>query len=144
MNDEHSGICAEFIDHILEKDGALLGCRLSSQRLLNRRDVVVDGFREAYHCQIVAVVGEVLGEGCGHGVGVVTAHGVENRDAIALKLFGGDAEGGGTFFDEAAFETVVGVGELDPAVANGAAAMQMEGGSLVSGVAVDRDMFALQ
>ena len=72
--------------------------------------------------QLVAVGVQVGREVGGGAVGVVAADRVQDVDAVAGELLGRDVQGVLALLDQAALDAVLDVGELDPAVADRAAA----------------------
>jgi hypothetical protein len=65
---------------------------------------------------------QVCREVGGRGVGVVAADGVQDVDAVGLEPLGRDVQGVLTLLDQPALDQVLDVGQLDPAVADRAAA----------------------
>ena len=90
--------------------------------LPDRDDVVVDGLGQPDDGQLVVVAGQVGREVGGRGVGVVAADGVQHVDAVGGQLVGRDLERVLALGDQPALDEVRRVGQLDPAVAERAAA----------------------
>jgi hypothetical protein len=130
VHDEHARAGTELGDDVGKELRALLGGSDGAEALANRDDIVVDRLRQADNLERVVVLLEIGGEIGGRGVGVVTADGVEDVDTVLFELAGGDIERGLAFLDQAALEGVLDVGELDAAVADNAAAVVAEDGSL--------------
>ena len=126
VDQQHARAGALLVDDVLVEHGALLGRRPGAQRLADRDHVVVDRLRQADHGELVAVLGEVGGEGGRHRVGVVAADGVEDRDAVAGQLLGRDLERVLPLLDQAALHAVGDVGQLDAAVAERRAAVPVQ------------------
>lgn len=144
MDDEHAGVGVVFGDDVGEEFGALFGGGPGAEGLADGDDIIVDGFGEADDGEFVVVLGEEGGEVGGGGVGVVAADGVEDVDAVAGELGGGDLEGVLALLDEAAFDAVLDVCKFDTAVSDGASAVFVEDGDVLAEGGSDRDGVSLE
>ena len=109
-------------DDVAGVERALLGGGPRTERLPDRHHVVVDGLGQPDDGELIAVAAQICREvGCG-AVGVVAADRVQDVDAVAAQLLGRDVKRVLPGLDEAALDAVLDVGELDPAVADRAAA----------------------
>ena len=122
VHHQHPRVGGVLGDHVAGEDGALLGGGPGPEGLPDGDDVVVHGLGQADHGELVVVAGEVGGQVGGGGVGVVPADRVQHVDAVGGELLGGDRQSVLTLLDQPAADQVRGVGQLDPAVAERAAA----------------------
>src|SRR5688500_7973869 len=102
VDDEHARIRAVFGDDVAEIARTLLGGGPGAEGLADGIDVVVDRLRKTDDSEAVVVLREKCGEIGGGGVGVVSADGVENVDAVFHELVGGDLLRVLAFFHETA------------------------------------------
>src|SRR5258708_4894088 len=105
------------------KKSPLLRRSPSSEALTNRHDIVIDGLGQADHGELIIVFRQVGGEVGGRGVGVVATDGVQHVDAILHESLSGNLKGILTFAYQASFHAILDVGQREPAVADGAAAV---------------------
>ena len=126
VDDQHPRVGRVLGDDVAGVERALLGGGPGAERLADRDDVVVDRLGQPDDGQLVAVAAQVGREVGGGAVGVVAADGVQDVDAVAAQLLGGDVQRVLALLDEAALHAVLDVGELDPAVADRAAAERVQ------------------
>ena len=118
VDDEHPRVRRMFGDDISRVEGTLLGGCPRSERLADRHDVIVDRLGKADDRQLIIVAAQICREIGGGSVGVVPADCVQDIDAVAAQLLGGDVQRILALLDQAAFHAVLDVGQLDPAVSD--------------------------
>ncbi|MOA07758.1 hypothetical protein D3C78_1274750 [compost metagenome] len=124
---------------IVKEGGADFGGRPGAERLLDRHHVIIHRLRQADDGEVIAVRAEIGGKVRSRRVGVVTADGVENGDAVGRQPVSGDAQRIVAFLDQTALGAIGGIGELDAAVADRRAAVTVQQMRLFPHVFVDFD-----
>jgi hypothetical protein len=142
MHDQHPRVRSVLGEHVLSEPGGVGGGGDRAQALLDRHHVVVDGLRQPDHCEVEVVLGQVLCQVGGRGVGVVTADGVQDVHVVGAQLLGGGGKRSLALLDQSPLEAVGVVGELDPAVADRAAAELVQDRGLGAGLGVDDEAVA--
>jgi len=85
VDNEGFGGCALLVADIVEEGRADFGGRPGAKRLLDRNHVIVHRLRQTDDGEVVAVGAEIGGEvRCGR-IGVVTADGMKNGDAVSRQ-----------------------------------------------------------
>ena len=118
MNNQHARVGVIFGNHVPKVTCALLRRCPGAQRLLDRKDVVINGFGQTDHGEAVVVVGQKRGKIGGCGIGVVAADSMKYIDAIFNQLIGRYFLRVLTFLHQAAFNAVFNVGQFNAAVAD--------------------------
>ncbi len=144
VNDEHPRVGAVLGQHVLGELRGLLGCGDGAEGLTNRDDVVVDRLGQAHDGELVALLVQVCREVGRRRVGVVAADGVQHVDAVSLQPFRRHVQRVVAVLDQATLDQVCRVGQLDPAVADGAAAVLVQQAGVGAGRPVDHDVLAGQ
>ena len=144
VDDQHARIGALLIDDVLEILGAFFGGRPRTEGLLDGIHIVVDGLGQAHHRQFIVVGGEVFGEVCRRGVGVVTAHRVQDGNAVFRQLIGSDFQRILTFFHQPTLHAVGDIRQLDTTVAKWTAAVAMQQVRLIPNLLSYRNRIAKQ
>mmetsp|Transcript_25651 Transcript_25651/g.71701 ORF Transcript_25651/g.71701 Transcript_25651/m.71701 type:complete len:254 (-) Transcript_25651:741-1502(-) len=119
VEDEHARVGGGLADDVGEEDGSLSCCGVSTEGLLDRDDVVVDGLGHADDRDLAPVLlQQVLGKDRGLGVGVVPADGVDNVDIVSQQRLGCDLERRAALLDVSALDAVGDVGQLHTRVSD--------------------------
>jgi hypothetical protein len=131
-------------DDVPREDRSLLGGGRSAEALPHRDDVVVDRLGQPDDGQLLpALVQEVRQVGRG-GVGVVAADGVQDVDPVPGQPVAGHLQRVLPLGHQPALEEVLDVGQLDPAVADRAAAEAVQQVGVGPDPVGDLDRSALQ
>lgn len=130
VNDEHARVGVVLGDNVFEVLRAFFGGGPGAEALGDRKDIVVDGLRQADDGQGIVVLGEVGGEVGRGGVGVVTSDGVQHVNTVFGELLSSHLEWVFTFLDQAPLCAVCDIGQFDAAVADRTAAVFMQGGGV--------------
>ena len=126
VHDQHAWVGAVLGEHVLGEARRLVRRRQGAEALPDRDDVVVDGLGETDDGELGALRAQVRRQVGRRGVGVVTADGVEDVHAVVLQARCRHGECGLVGPDQATLAAVGVVGQLDPAVADRAAAEGVE------------------
>ena len=105
-------------DDVAGKKRALLGGGPGAERLLDRHDVIVDGFGQPDDGELVAAATQIGRKVGGGAVGVVAADRVQNVDIVSAELLSRDLQRVLAGLDEPTLHAVGDIGQLDPAVAD--------------------------
>jgi len=126
VDDEHARVGIVLGHDVAEIARPLFGRRPGAERLADGIDVVVDRLGQADDGESVVVLREEGGEVGRGGVGVVAADGVQHVHAVLHQLVGRDPLRVLPLADESALQAVFHIGQLHPAVADGAAAVAVQ------------------
>ena len=118
VNNEMPPTGRVFVGNVFKENRALFSCRPGPQGLHDRKDIVIYRLGQSHHGQLVAVIVQISGQISGSGIGVVTANGMKDVDAILLKLLRRHLERFLAGLHQTALLTVLHVGKFHPAVPN--------------------------
>ena len=126
VDDEHAGIGIILGDHVPKITGPLFGGRPGTQGLPDRIDIVIDRLGQPYYRETIIVLGQERGQIRGRSVGVVPPDGMQHVDPVLDELVCRDLLRILAFFDQAALEAILEVGQLHAAIADGRAAKAVQ------------------
>mmetsp|Transcript_34630 Transcript_34630/g.73721 ORF Transcript_34630/g.73721 Transcript_34630/m.73721 type:complete len:584 (-) Transcript_34630:630-2381(-) len=126
VHDQHARVTTMFVDDVGEEFGALLRGRPRTKRLPQWADIVVDGLRQTDDREVIAArlqEDRQVSRGC---VGVVATNGVQDLHLVLDELVSSHLLRVFPLFHQAALDAILDVGQLHPAVPDGAPAMQVQ------------------
>ena len=144
VNRESARIGAVLLNDIHEELRALFGGRPGAEGLLNRIYVIVDRLGKTDDDKRIVVGREISREIGSRRVGIVTADGVEDVNAVLDELIGRDLERIFAFLYETALDAVLDVRKFNAAVADRGAAVTGEDESVLADLFGDRNRLALE
>mmetsp|Transcript_127670 Transcript_127670/g.221361 ORF Transcript_127670/g.221361 Transcript_127670/m.221361 type:complete len:258 (-) Transcript_127670:1154-1927(-) len=137
VHNQHFWICSALIDNIRKVLGALLCRGERSKRLPEWVHVIVNSLWQANNSEIIATNLQESGKVSCCCVCVVATDGVQNFHTVLHQLVGSDLLRVLTLLDQPSVDTVLHIGQLHPAVANGTTTVKVEQSGVSSNIWCD-------